>query len=93
MGIRMALGASAGSVLRLVLSKGMLLTAGGLLAGIGGALALTRLLASLLFNVKATDPWTFAAVSMLLACVALTAGFIPAKRAAQIDPAAALRFE
>ena len=93
MGIRIALGASAANVLKIVLGRGLLLTAAGLLVGIGGALALTRVLASLLFNVKATDPWTFAGVSVLLAGVALVAGFIPARRATQIDPVVALRFE
>ena len=93
MGIRIALGASAANVLKIVLGRGLLLTAAGLLVGIAGALALTRVLASLLFNVKATDPWTFAGVSVLLAGVALVAGFIPARRATRIDPVAALRFE
>jgi predicted permease len=93
MGLRIALGASAGDVMRLVLGRGMLLTAIGLAAGVAGAFALTRLLSSLLFQVKATDPWTFAAVSALLALVALVAGFIPARRATRIDPVIALRVE
>jgi putative ABC transport system permease protein len=93
MGIRIALGASAASVLRIVLGRGMLLTSAGLLAGIAGALALTRVLSSLLFSVKTTDPWTFAEVSVLLAGVALFAGFIPARRATQIDPMVALRLD
>ena len=92
-GIRMALGAGRGNVLRQVLAKAMLLTGAGLAAGLVGAFALTRALSSLLFNVKATDPWTFAAVSLLLALVALLAGFFPALRATRIDPVVALRFE
>ena len=93
MGIRIALGASAGHVLRLVLSRGMILTGAGLLLGLGGALALNRVLSTLLFGVTATDPWTFVSVSVLLALVALAAGLIPARRATRIDPVAALRFE
>jgi putative ABC transport system permease protein len=93
MGLRIALGAGAGDVLKLVLGKGMLLTAAGLLVGVAGAWALTRLLSSLLFKVKPTDPWTLVAVSLLLALVALVAAFIPARRATRIDPVTALRFE
>jgi len=92
-GIRLALGAGTGVVLKQVLLKAMLLTGAGLAIGLAGAFALTRVLSSLLFNVKATDPWTFAAVSLLLAVVALVAGFIPARRATRIDPVVALRFE
>jgi putative ABC transport system permease protein len=93
LGIRVALGASRGQILRLVLSRGLLLTAGGLLPGLAGALALTRLLASfsLLFQVGPNDPWTFAAMSLLLVVVALAAGLIPAVRASRIDPVVALR--
>ncbi len=93
MGLRIALGASAGDVIRLVLGRGLLLTGIGLAVGVAGALALTRLLSSLLFQVKATDPWTFVAVSALLGLVALAAGFIPARRATRIDPVIALRVE
>ena len=93
MGLRIALGASAADVLRLVLGRAMLLTVAGLLAGVAGALALTRLLTSLLFGVKPTDPWTYVAVSLLLALVALVAGFVPARRATRIDPVIALRSE
>ncbi len=93
MGIRVALGAGRSDILRLVLLKGLLLTGAGLLAGLAGAFALTRLLTSLLFQVKATDPWTFGGVVLLLALVALLAAFIPARRATRVDPVVALRFE
>ena len=93
LGVRIALGASTGDVLKLVLKEGMLLTGAGLLVGVAGALALTRLLTSLLFGVKPTDPWTYVAVSGLLAVVALVAGLLPARRAARIDPGVALRFD
>ena len=92
-GIRMALGADPGEVLKLVLRKGMLLTGVGLLTGLTGAFTLTRFLSSLLFGVKATDPWTFAAVSLLLACVSALAIFFPARRATRVDPLVALRHE
>jgi putative ABC transport system permease protein len=92
-GIRMALGANPGEVLKLVLRKGMLLTGIGLLAGLTGAFTLTRFLSSLLFGVQATDPWTFAAVSLLLACVSALAIFFPARRATRVDPLVALRHE
>jgi putative ABC transport system permease protein len=93
MGIHMALGASAWNVLRLVLRKAILLTGAGLLLGLAGALAVTRMLSTMLFHVKATDPWTFVAVSLLLVFVALVAAFIPARRVTQIDPVVALRCE
>jgi putative ABC transport system permease protein len=93
LGLRLALGAQTTDVLKLVLSKCLLLTSLGLLVGIGGGLALTRLLASLLFGVKPADPLTFTIVSLLLALVALVAGYIPARRATRIDPLASLRFE
>jgi putative ABC transport system permease protein len=95
LGVRVALGANRGQIVRLVLGRGLLLTAGGLLPGLAGALALTRLLASfsLLFQVGPNDPWTFAAVSLLLLAVGLAAGLIPAVRASRIDPVVALRAE
>jgi putative ABC transport system permease protein len=92
-GVRMALGASRGEILRLVISQAVALVAGGLVLGLAGALALTRLLSSLLFQVTPTDPLTLAAVSVLLALVALLASLIPALRASQLDPMAALREE
>jgi len=95
LGVRVALGANRGQVLRLVMARGLFLTFGGLALGVGLALALARLLGSfsLLFQVAPTDPWTFAAVSLLLLLVASLAALIPAVRASRIDPAVALRRE
>jgi putative ABC transport system permease protein len=92
-GIRMALGAKREGVLWLVLRQALLLAATGVALGIGGALILTRFLSSLLFGVSSKDPLTFVAVSLLLAGVAASASFIPAWRAAQVDPMVALRYE
>lgn len=90
-GLRMALGANTGDVLRLILRQGMALTGIGLAIGLIAAAAAARLLASMLFGVKASDPATYLGVAALLGGVSLAASYIPARRAARMDPVAALR--
>jgi putative ABC transport system permease protein len=92
-GVRVALGASPGQVLRLILGQGMMTTAIGVAAGILAALGLTRSLESLLFGVTPTDPVVFAGVIALLAMVATLACYLPARRATHADPMEALRQE
>ena len=92
-GIRMALGAQVGQVLRMILSQGAILVGIGLALGVVGALALQKVLASLLFGVAATDPLIFGLVVVLLALVSLLACWWPARRAARVDPLDAIRSE
>jgi ABC-type antimicrobial peptide transport system permease subunit len=92
-GIRVALGAHQRDVLRLVIGQGIALATVGAAIGIAAALGVTRFLASLLYNVRATDPLTFVGVALLLAAIAALACYIPAVRAARVDPMVALRYE
>jgi putative ABC transport system permease protein len=92
-GIRIALGATRGDVLRMVLGKSFVITGLGLLLGIAGATALTRLLSSFLYHVRPVDPLTFVTVAVMLGAVSLLASYIPAWRAARVDPMVALRYE
>jgi ABC-type antimicrobial peptide transport system permease subunit len=92
-GIRIALGAAARDVTNLFLRQGLLLVAVGITAGLVAAAALTRVMAALLYGVSAIDPVTYLAVSAGLAATALLASYIPAARAARVDPAIALRWE
>ena len=92
-GIRMALGAQPGDVLRMVLRHGLLLCIVGIAAGISGAFAVIRLMKSLIFGVSPTDPMTFVSVAVLLAGVAFVACWIPARRASRVNLTGALRHE
>jgi putative ABC transport system permease protein len=92
-GIRMALGAQTGDVLKLVLRNGMGLAFIGIAVGLAGAFTLTRLMRTLLFDVKPTDVMTFALVSLCLLVTALIACYLPARRATKVDPLVALRYE
>ena len=92
-GVRMALGATARDVFKLIVGRGMKLTVIGVVIGIAGAVALTRLMHSLLFNTSATDPIVFILISLLLSVAAFLACYLPARRAAKVDPLIALRYE
>jgi putative ABC transport system permease protein len=92
-GIRMALGASRPDVLALVVKQGMTLALMGIAAGAMLSLGMTRLIAGMLFGITATDPLTFAGVAALLGTVAFLANYLPARRASNVDPMVALRYE
>jgi putative ABC transport system permease protein len=92
-GIRMALGADSGRMLRFVLRQGLTLAVIGIAAGLAASYGLTRVLAGFLFGVRATDPWTFTGVAAILVVVTLMAAFVPARRATRVDPVIALRQE
>ena len=91
--MRMALGARPFDVLKLVVRQGMILALMGVVVGLAGALALTRVMSSLLFGVTERDPITFGVVAVLLVAVAFIACFVPARRATRVDPLIALRCE
>jgi ABC-type antimicrobial peptide transport system permease subunit len=93
LGIRMALGATPRSILVMVVRQGLTVAAVGVGIGLTGAFGLTRLMRRLLFGTEATDPFTFTAIALLLAAIALVASFVPALRAARIDPMISLRSE
>jgi putative ABC transport system permease protein len=92
-GVRMALGAQRGDVLRLILKQGVILAVTGVLVGLAGSFGLTRVISTLLFDVTATDKTTFAAVAVGLFLVTFVASYIPAWRATRVDPLVALRYE
>jgi predicted permease len=92
-GIRMALGAQPGNILRLVIRQALLLVSVGIVIGLAGAFALTRVMSGLLFGISATDRLTFILLSLLLAGIALLSSYLPARRASRVDPMVALRYE
>ena len=92
-GVRIALGASTGGVVRLVFRQGLAFAGIGLGLGLAASIAGTRLLQSMLFQVQPNDPWVYSAVAAMVGVVTLVAGYVPASRAARIDPVAALRQE
>jgi len=93
MGIRIAMGAAAGDIRRMIVGQGLTLAVAGLAIGTIAALGLTRLMAGLLFQVSAADPFSFAASALVFAAIAALASYLPARRATRVDPAEALRCE
>jgi ABC-type antimicrobial peptide transport system permease subunit len=92
-GIRMALGATAGSVVRMVTAQGLTITGMGVVLGLAGALLMSRLMTSLLFEVNPVDPKTYAALAALIVFISAVAAFVPARWATRVDPAVVLREE
>ncbi len=92
-GVRVALGATPGSILRMVVGRGLAMTLAGVAVGLVAAAGLTRLMSGLLFGISAIDPWTFAATVIVLGLVAVAACYLPARRASRVDPLVALRFD
>jgi putative ABC transport system permease protein len=92
-GLRVALGAHRGDILKLVLTQGMMVSIMGIAVGLIGILAFARVMTSLLYNVAPTDPFTIAAVCVILLAVTVTASYLPARRALRVDPMVALRYE
>jgi putative ABC transport system permease protein len=93
MGIRLALGAERGTIIAMILQSGLLLVTMGVVPGLVAAFLLTQLIAGLLYDVSPSDPSTFLSVSVALVAMALLASYIPARRAATVDPMVALRYE
>ena len=92
-GIRVAIGAQSRDVFRMVIGQGMFLAMVGVVCGLVGALALTRLMTTMLFGVEPNDPMTFATIAVLVIAVALVACYLPGRRATKVDPLVALRYE
>ena len=92
-GVRLALGATPGAVIGLIIKQGLQMTSAGVTVGVGLALVLTRLMAGLLFGVSPFDPTVFVGIGLLIICVTLLASYVPARRAAKVDPLVALRYE
>jgi putative ABC transport system permease protein len=92
-GVKMALGAALGDIIKQILGRSALLAAAGVILGLSGSLAVTGLLSSILYGVSSTDPLTFVTISAILVTVAFVASLVPARRAARVDPVIALRHE
>jgi putative ABC transport system permease protein len=92
-GVRIALGATPGGILKMVLGQGLLTVAIGLIVGLAGSLLLTRTMRSMLFEISPNDPITIVGIALLLLLIAMLASYIPARRATRVDPMIALRYE